>query len=73
LKARVEVGAIVVGPGRHLLTVRTRRPFDGARHSEHMLRLVGEDWRFVEKELPHYVLRLEPTLQDGLPGGFVRV
>jgi hypothetical protein len=61
-----EAGGLATSPGPHLLSVWTRRPFDGARHAEDMSELLGA-------ARPHYVLSLTPTHQDGLSGGFLRV
>jgi len=41
-------GETGVTPGSHLLTVLTRRPFDGARHAEDMSELLGAEWRFKQ-------------------------
>jgi hypothetical protein len=43
-----EAGALAVDPGPHLLSVLTRRPFDGARHAEDMSDLLGADWKFMQ-------------------------
>ena len=45
----VEAGAISVSAGTCLLSVMTRRSFDGARHVEDMERLLGADWRFMQR------------------------
>ena len=42
-----EAGALSVRPGVYLLSVLTRRPFDGARHAEDMAKLLGADWKFM--------------------------
>jgi len=42
-----EAGAVSVRPGVYLLSVLTRRPFDGARHAEDMAKLLGADWKFM--------------------------
>jgi hypothetical protein len=41
---------VPVAPGRHLLTVMTRRPFDSQRYDEEMVALVGaREWRWVRQ------------------------
>lgn len=43
-----EAGGLAVSPGSYVLSVWTRRPFDGARHAEDMSELLGADWRFMQ-------------------------
>ena len=130
-----EAGGLALSPGTQLLSVLTRRPFDGARHVKDMSALLGAEWTFMqrvnklglvgclpmvltavcilarkwdwlwylvpllavswlpyfvlkrghryktaerrsleqENARPHYVLRLTPTQDGGVSGGFLRV
>lgn len=129
--------ALMVRPGRYLLTLMGRRSFSGARHAESMIAVMGKsDWTFTqrvdrsgllgclpiaialvcavvprlrwllwyvlpllvvswlpyvvlrntgryknaqrlasdhENAMPHYIVVLMPTSQEGLEGGFVRL
>jgi hypothetical protein len=42
-------GAIAVPPGTQLVSVLTRRPFDGPRHVKEMSELLGAEWHYVDK------------------------
>jgi hypothetical protein len=43
-----EAGSVSVSPGAHLLSVFTRRPFEGKRHAEDMAKLLGADAKFMQ-------------------------
>ena len=45
----VEAGRVEARPGRHVLSVLTRRPFDGQRHVREMRTLLGNDWTYTER------------------------
>ncbi|MGH7305920.1 MAG: hypothetical protein ACRELZ_21755 [Candidatus Rokuibacteriota bacterium] len=44
-----EAGSVSVSPGAHLLSVFTRRPFDGKRHAEDRATLLGADAKFMQR------------------------
>lgn len=46
-KAR-EASVLALKPGTQLLSVLTRRPFDGARHAKEMNELLGAEWDFMQ-------------------------
>lgn len=45
----VEAGTLATGPGSHTLSVLTRRPFDGRRHTEAMKALLGGEWAYTRR------------------------
>jgi len=44
-----DVGAIALPPGTQLVSVLTRRPFDGPRHVNEMSELLGDEWHYMDK------------------------
>jgi len=44
-----EAGGLAVSPGTQLLSVLTRRPFDGTRHVKEMSELLGTEWHYMQK------------------------
>lgn len=42
-------GSIGSAPGAHVLSVLTRRPFDGSRHEAEMAALLGADWGYTKR------------------------
>lgn len=42
-------GVMAVPAGTQRLSVRTRRPFDGARHVKEMRELLGAEWAYMER------------------------
>src|SRR5688572_19386687 len=42
-------GTIAVTPGTQLVSVLTRRPFDGPRHVKEMSELLGPEWDYMQK------------------------
>jgi hypothetical protein len=42
-------GTISTKPGRQVLSVLARRPFDGARHVKDMAALLGDEWTYRER------------------------
>jgi hypothetical protein len=44
-----EAGAIALPPGTQLVTVLTRRPFDGPRHIKEMREILGAEWEYMDK------------------------
>jgi hypothetical protein len=57
-----EAGAIAVSPGTHLVSVLTRRPFDGARHAKEMSALLGAEWEYMQKVNKLGLVGCLPTL-----------
>jgi hypothetical protein len=45
----VIAGAVDARPGRHIVSVLARRPFEGARHVQEMAALLGNEWRYMER------------------------
>lgn len=43
-----EAGAIALPPGTQLVSVLTRRPFDGPRHVKDMSELLGAEWDYMQ-------------------------
>jgi hypothetical protein len=43
-----EAGGLALSPGTQLLSVLTRRPFDGGRHAKEMSELLGAEWEFMQ-------------------------
>lgn len=44
-----EASALALPPGTQLVTVLTRRPFDGPRHVKEMRELLGAEWTYMER------------------------
>jgi hypothetical protein len=45
----VIAGAADASPGRQVVSVLARRPFDGPRHVQEMAALLGNEWRYMER------------------------
>ena len=45
----VLAGTTPSAQGAHVVSVFTRRPFDGPRHAAHMARLLGPDWTYTDR------------------------